>query len=118
MSHCVSSRVPSVTITFRQVKEWLEDRVVYSAIKEEFERTSRFAKLAKMDPILSGTLLFLRFEATTGDAMGMNMVSKAANASMKYIMSKIHDKFPNIRAKYSSLSGNMCVDKKASAINW
>lgn len=35
-----------------------------------------FAKLQKLDADVCGRLLFIRFEATTGDAMGMNMVSK------------------------------------------
>lgn len=50
--------------------------------------------------------------------MGMNMISKAANGAMKHILKVISNKFPDMRPKYLSLSGNMCVDKKASATNW
>lgn len=36
----------------------------------------RFARLQSVKGVVAGRLLFIRFVATTGDAMGMNMVSK------------------------------------------
>jgi len=36
----------------------------------------RFTELQEIKCAMAGKLLFLRFKATTGDAMGMNMVSK------------------------------------------
>jgi hydroxymethylglutaryl-CoA reductase (NADPH) len=44
--------------------------------------------------------------------MGMNMLGKGTEKSIMMILSR----FPN--SKLKSLSGNMCVDKKASALNW
>ncbi|EJW71733.1 hypothetical protein WUBG_17361, partial [Wuchereria bancrofti] len=44
--------------------------------------------------------------------MGMNMVSKGANAALSYLKQKCPE------MEVLSLSGNYCVDKKASAINW
>ena len=41
-----------------------------------FTFTSRFARLQSVKSVVAGRLLFVRFVATTGDAMGMNMVSK------------------------------------------
>jgi len=43
-------------------------------MKLHFDQTSRYANLQRVDPRIEGNYLFLRFVATTGDAMGMNMV--------------------------------------------
>lgn len=44
--------------------------------------------------------------------MGMNMVSKGALALISTLLAK----FPDV--VLVALSGNMCTDKKPSAINW
>ena len=41
-----------------------------------FQLTSLYARLLRVDPFIEGKFLYLRFVATTGDAMGMNMVTK------------------------------------------
>jgi hydroxymethylglutaryl-CoA reductase (NADPH) len=58
-----------------------------------------------------GSLLFVRFEMTTGDAAGHNMATKAADALLSWLL----ETFSFLR--YVSVSGNICTDKKVSAIN-
>ncbi|PFG20785.1 hydroxymethylglutaryl-CoA reductase [Serinibacter salmoneus] len=73
--------------------------------------TSRFARLIDLHVQIVGDLLFLRFELTTGDASGHNMVTLAAERLMDHILSVE----PGLR--YGSISGNYCTDKKTSAVN-
>ena len=73
--------------------------------------TSRFAQLKAVHTQVVGNLLYVRFELSTGDASGHNMVTKAADALMKWLL---HE-YPLLA--YISISGNYCTDKKASAVN-
>ena len=50
--------------------------------------------------------------ARSGDAMGMNMLSKAT----EFAIQRMLDVFPDMEVV--SLSGNFCTDKKPAAINW
>ena len=59
-----------------EILYWLETPEGFHAVKEAFDSTSRFARLSKVEVNMFGRQLFVRFVATTGDAMGMNMVSK------------------------------------------
>ena len=90
--------------------EWIETH--FDQLKAAFETTTRFGKLLGLRPYPTGRYLFLRVNASTGDAMGMNMVSKGTEMVMKMIL----EQFPS--AKCVSLSGNVCTDKKPSAMNW
>ena len=56
--------------------------------------------------------LISRFVAKSGDAMGMNMLSKAT----EFAINRMLDVFPDMEVV--SLSGNFCTDKKPAAINW
>jgi hydroxymethylglutaryl-CoA reductase (NADPH) len=72
---------------------------------------SRHADLIGMHHQIAGNLLYLRFEFTTGDAAGHNMATQSADHLMNHILGTM----PGLR--YSSISGNYCTDKKASAVN-
>ena len=73
--------------------------------------TSRYARLLDIHTQLVGNLIYLRFEFNTGDAAGHNMATLAADRLLEWILTR----FKNL--KYSSISGNYCTDKKASAVN-
>lgn len=104
-------KFPTVSLA-SEALGWIENDINFRNIKENFDSTSRFAKLIKIQAKIAGRYLFIRFVAKTGDAMGMNMLSKGTEYALGYI--KMH--FPSM--EILSLSGNFCTDKKPSAINW
>ncbi|MDO4610029.1 hydroxymethylglutaryl-CoA reductase [Corynebacterium sp.] len=73
--------------------------------------SSRFAKLIDVHYQIYGRLLFVRFEFLSGDASGHNMATLAAENLMKHLMAEIDG------LGYGSISGNLCTDKKTSAVN-
>jgi len=95
-------------------KLWLDSDAGQSTMKKAFNSTSRFARLSSMKTALAGTYLYIRFKTTTGDAMGMNMISKGVEHALSVMMNEAgFDDMAII-----SVSGNYCTDKKAAAINW
>ncbi|WFD24293.1 hydroxymethylglutaryl-CoA reductase (NADPH) [Malassezia equina] len=103
---------PSLTSAAR-AKRWIDSSKGAATIKKSFDSTSRFARLASLHTVLAGRTLFIRFATSTGDAMGMNMISKGVEAALG-MMKEQH--FPEM--ELLSLSGNYCTDKKPAAINW
>jgi len=79
-------------------------------LKEIAESTSRFLKFEGIQTWIVGRNLFVRFVYKTGDAMGMNMATIATEEVIKFLESESG-------LKQVALSGNMCVDKKSSALN-
>ncbi|KAM8872170.1 3-hydroxy-3-methylglutaryl-coenzyme A reductase-like [Synchiropus picturatus] len=95
-----------------EVKVWLESCEGFQMMKESFDSTSRFARLEKLLVTLAGRNLYIRFHCQTGDAMGMNMISKGSEQALQ----RLQVQFPDLQVL--SLSGNFCTDKKAAAVNW
>ncbi|CAN3375635.1 hypothetical protein DIURU_001199 [Diutina rugosa] len=95
-------------------KLWLDSDEGQEAIKKAFNSTSRFARLQHIKTAIAGDLLFIRFRTTTGDAMGMNMISKGVEHSLKAMTTE----FGWDDMEVISVSGNYCTDKKPAAINW
>lgn len=94
------------------VMNWLKAPGNFAIMKESFDSTSRFARLLDIKTRIAANLLYIRLSAETGDAMGMNMLSKGAEIAMN----KLKEIFPDMQLL--GLSGNVCTDKKPSAINW
>ena len=95
-------------------KVWLDSEEGQKVMKTKFNSTSRFARLQEMKTALAGTYLYIRFKTTTGDAMGMNMISKGVECALQYMSEQAGFEDMSI----ISLSGNFCTDKKPAAINW
>lgn len=95
-------------------KIWLDSDEGQAKVKKAFNSTSRFARLQHIQTSLAGDLLFIRFRTTTGDAMGMNMISKGVEFSLQ----QMANEFGWEDMEIVSVSGNFCTDKKSAAINW
>lgn len=95
-------------------KVWLDSEEGQTVMKNAFNSTSRFARLQSMRTAMAGTNLYIRFKTTTGDAMGMNMISKGVEKALHVMSTEAgFDDMNTI-----SVSGNYCTDKKPAAINW
>lgn len=79
-------------------------------MREIAESTSKHLKLKEIQPFFVGRNVFLRFVCETGDAMGMNMVTIATDEVSSFI-----EEHTSLRSV--AISGNVCVDKKPSAVN-
>ena len=95
-------------------KLWLDSEDGQSTMRRAFNSTSRFARLQSMKTALAGTYLYIRFKTTTGDAMGMNMISKGVECALKVMAQE--SGFDDM--SIITVSGNYCTDKKPAAINW
>jgi len=93
----------------RDFVKWVNQNM--DRIREEAEATSHVARLVYIDPYLANKFAFLRFNFTTGDAAGQNMVGRATFAACSWII----DHYPGIEHFY--LESNFATDKKASQVN-
>ena len=111
MTRAPAVRLPSA-VRAAALKAWLDHPDNFRALAARFNSTSRFARLQAVTTRVAGRTAYIRIRGGTGDAMGMNMVSKGVAAVLEHV-SHI---FPDMDVV--SLSGNYCADKKASAVNW
>lgn len=81
-------------------------------IRRVCEATSGHLKLIDIKPQTFGSSVYLRFRFATGDAMGMNMATIACDRAVRDLIE------PATGVQCVALSGNYCVDKKPSAVNF
>lgn len=93
----------------REFGKWITAN--FASIKEHAETSTRVGKLVDIEQYAASRFLFLRFNFTTGDAAGMNMVSKATKIACDWIR-EVH---PKVQHYY--LESNFATDKKTSQIN-
>lgn len=95
-----------------ELKQWIEIPENYKIIETAFNSTTNYGKLVSVEATVAGRNVYLRFCCMSGDAMGMNMVSKGCLAAIEVL----EGMFPDL--DLVAISGNMCTDKKPAAINW
>ncbi|CAL9050601.1 unnamed protein product [Musa banksii] len=74
-----------------ELKAFLEEPNNFETIALVFNRSSRFARLQAIHCALAGRNLYMRFSCSTGDAMGMNMVSKGVENVLGYLQNDFQD---------------------------
>lgn len=95
-----------------ELKFYIEDPLNFETISMSFNKSSRFGRLQSVQCAIAGKNLYMRFTCSTGDAMGMNMVSKGVQNVLDYLQND----FPDMDV--IGISGNFCADKKPAAVNW
>ncbi|KAK9944440.1 hypothetical protein M0R45_010010 [Rubus argutus] len=95
-----------------ELKFFMEDPDNYETISTVFNKSSRFGRLQTVKCAVAGKNLYMRFCCSTGDAMGMNMVSKG----VQNVLDFLQNDFPDMDV--IGISGNYCSDKKPAAVNW
>jgi hydroxymethylglutaryl-CoA reductase (NADPH) len=93
----------------REFGRWIEEN--FAAIKAQAETTTRIGKLLRIQQFQVGPLRYLRFNYSTGDAAGQNMVSKATFLACEWIRNNYPEKLTYF------MSGNIETDKKHSHMN-
>ncbi|CAA3017161.1 3-hydroxy-3-methylglutaryl-coenzyme A reductase 1-like [Olea europaea subsp. europaea] len=110
------TRAPVVRFTSAkratELKFFLEDPLNFDTLSVVFSKSSRFARLQCIKCAIAGKNLYIRFSCSTGDAMGMNMVSKG----VQNVLDFLQNDFPDMDV--IGISGNFCSDKKPAAVNW
>ena len=93
----------------REFVNWVHANI--QPIRAAAEGTSKIAKLLYIDPYLANSFVYLRFNLSTGDAAGQNMVGRATFAAYNWIL----EHYKGIENSY--LESNFATDKKASHVN-
>ena len=93
----------------REFRNWVGEHM--DEIAQAAEATSSVAKLLDIDMFLASRFAYLRFNYSTGDAAGQNMVGRATFAACSWIL----DNVDNVERFY--LESNLATDKKHSQIN-
>jgi hydroxymethylglutaryl-CoA reductase (NADPH) len=94
----------------RDFGSWVSDN--FGAIKAEAETTTRVGKLRDIEQYAVGAMRWLRFNFTTGDAAGQNMVTKATHEACRWILGQRPRGLRDF-----ALAANLDTDKKHSALN-
>ncbi len=94
----------------RKFGQWVDDN--FEEIKSKAEETTQSGKLTDIEQYTVGKLHWLRFNFTTGDAAGQNMVTKATHRACHWMLEQGIEGL-----EHFSMAANMDTDKKHSHLN-
>lgn len=95
----------------RDFSHWIDANI--PNIANAAEATTRVGRLLGIETVLAGKFAYLRFNFSTGDAAGQNMVSRATEAACEWIRVQCTEH----RIERYYLASNIATDKKASTVN-
>ncbi len=110
MSRAPLIEAPDIFEAAKFCKELNEKQSEYIADLDRFARDP-FVRLEQITPYQLGVKVFLRMQFKTGDAMGMNGVTKASADITRELLNRMPD------WGLITISSNLCTDKKAAHIN-
>ena len=93
----------------RDFQLWIKDN--FDAIKAKAETSTSVGKLHDIESYHAHSMVFTRFDYSTGDAAGQNMVSRATFIACEWI----NEQRPEML--HYMLSGNFDTEKKTSSVN-
>ena len=93
----------------KKLINWLEKNI--DRMKKISQQGEKHLQLQRIFPRMVGKNVYVRMEFNTGEAMGMNMVTIAAEKIVEMIKREL-------KIKCVALSGNYCFDKKPSWLNF
>ena len=94
----------------RDFSVWIKEN--FDEIKSKSEATTSVGKLRDIQQFPASRFLYLRFNFTTGDAAGQNMVTKATQAACEWIQANCP-----LKIERYQLEGSFATDKKTSFVN-
>ncbi|HLL94430.1 MAG TPA: hydroxymethylglutaryl-CoA reductase, partial [Spirosoma sp.] len=94
----------------RQFGEWVTAH--FHDIKAKADETTSVGKLRDIEQYTVGKLRWLRFNFTTGDAAGQNMVTKATHHACHWILAQ-----KPAGLEHFTMAANLDTDKKHSHLN-
>jgi hydroxymethylglutaryl-CoA reductase (NADPH) len=94
----------------RAFGKWVDAN--FAAIKAKAEETTSVGKLRNIEQYALSKMRWLRFDYTTGDAAGQNMVTKATRHACLWMLEQRPDGL-----EHFALAANLDTDKKHSALN-
>lgn len=94
----------------RKFGEWVQEN--FQTIKSKAEETTSVGKLRDIEQYSASKMRWLRFNYTTGDAAGQNMVTKATRQACQWILSQGLEGL-----EHFTLAANLDTDKKHSQLN-